>query len=100
MVMPEIKPIGCDEDDEAMAVGHGSASLTATDPEYTPAVMADFRAHALALRAEGATHVGVGSMSVQFEPRERALPAGFAEAVKEAAAKADATPASDEDYVP
>lgn len=100
--MPEIKPIGCDDYEADPVVGGGSASLTATDPEYTPAVMADFRAHALALRAEGATHVSVGSMAVQFEPRARELPATLVAALKEAGDKkaAEATPASDEDYVP
>lgn len=100
--MPEIRPFRNDDEYsdevEATCVGTGSASFTAV--EDPAAEMAAFRAHALALRDEGATSVRVGDMVVQFGPRP--TPPLTAEAVATALAKdaEQAAPVGDEAYVP
>ncbi len=60
--------------------------------------LAAFRAHALALRDEGATSVRVGELYVQFGPRP--APPPTAEAVAVALAARDPEPEGDEAYVP
>ena len=59
---------------------------------------AEFRAHAVALRDEGATHVALGTMSVTFGPKPG--PAITPETVAAAVAKDTAMTGTDDDYIP
>lgn len=63
--------------------------------------LANFRAHAVTMRDEGATHVSVDSMSVTFGPRPSQLTDQMLAAlVTEKAIAKEPEPVGDEDYVP